>query len=76
MISDGYLEEKSVQHGYGNTIELSSMSYNLLVLCCIKFLCSAKGKHWLSQAKREPNHPLKITPSNEMLAHEKTAQTK
>ena len=26
MISDGYLKEKSVQHGYGNTIELSSMS--------------------------------------------------
>ena len=40
------------------------------------FLCSAKGKNWLFQAKREPNHALKITPSNEMLAHEKTAQAK
>ena len=40
------------------------------------FLCSAKGKNWLFRAKREPNYALKITPSNEMLAHEKTAQAK
>ena len=40
------------------------------------FLCSAKGKNWLSQAKRKPNHALKITPSHEMLAHKKTAQAK
>ena len=42
----------------------------------VMFLCSAKGKNWLSHAKREPNHALKITPSNEMLAHEKTAPAK
>ena len=38
------------------------------------FLCSAKGMNWLSQVKREPNYALKITTSNEMLAHEKTPQ--
>ena len=38
------------------------------------FLCSAKGMNWLSRVKREPNYPLKITTSNEMLAHENTPQ--
>ena len=30
--------------------------------------------NWLSRVKREPNYPLKITTSNEMLAHENTPQ--